>query len=103
MTYLCDDVGGGGGGGGGGGDRLKHYPELMILNLYNHAGLRFLEIWCNIIITHGQLLFFFPKCTRIFYWRSECSHSRSSKSRFAIDICLVRANYTEHARKRSSP
>ena len=28
---------------------------------------------------------------------------RSSKSRFAIDICLVRANHTEHARKRSSP
>ena len=24
---------------------------------------------------------------------------RSSKSRFAIDICLVRANHTEHARK----
>ena len=24
---------------------------------------------------------------------------RSSKSRFAIDICLLRANHTEHARK----
>ena len=28
---------------------------------------------------------------------------RSSKSRFAIDICLERANHTGHARKRSSP
>ena len=26
--------------------------------------------------------------------------ARSSKSRFAIDICLVRANHTEHARKK---
>ena len=30
--------------------------------------------------------------------------ARSSKSRFAIDkLCLVRANHTGHARKRSSP
>ena len=28
---------------------------------------------------------------------------RSSRSRFAIDICLVRANRTEHAQQRSSP
>ena len=28
---------------------------------------------------------------------------RSSKSRFAIDICLVLVNHTGHARKRSSP
>ena len=31
--------------------------------------------------------------------RSECSHSQVIK----IDICLVRANHTEHVRKRSSP
>ena len=28
---------------------------------------------------------------------------RSSKLRFVIDICLVRANHTEHVRQRSSP
>ena len=39
-------------------------------------------------------------------WRSEraCAATiRSSKSRFAMDICLVRTNHTEHAQQRSSP
>ena len=35
--------------------------------------------------------------------RASAATVRSSKSRFAIDICLVRVNHTEHARQRSSP
>ena len=62
------------------------------------------KIWKNDITDiQGEKIWSYS-CVIESIWRSErskCSHSQ--KSRFAIDICLVCANHTEHARKRSSP